>query len=233
MIDRAATLPQLETEVAMSLKTAVDLWDRKWATVAGRADFLEPHPEVSALLPELKSRGARTALDLGCGVGRHALFLAEGGLDVVAVDGSAAGLKVLRETAAARSLTVEPRQADGGSLPFPDCAFDFVLSWDVIYHGNLGDVGRRLAEVWRVLRPGGLFQGTMLPSRNSNYGVGRLVAPGTFVVDGDEHHSLPHFYCDVMTLVALFSGFEILRLGQHQKRKPGSWHWNIIAERSS
>jgi tellurite methyltransferase len=103
----------------------------------------------------------------------------------------------------------------------------------VIYHGNLGDVGRRVAEIWRVLKPGGLFQGTMLPRRNNNYGVGRLVAPGTFVVDGDEHHSQPHFYCDTTTLLALFSGFEILRLSQHQKRKAGSWHWNVIAERSS
>jgi hypothetical protein len=34
---------------------------------------------VIALLPELKARGARTALDLGCGVGRHALLLAEHG----------------------------------------------------------------------------------------------------------------------------------------------------------
>jgi hypothetical protein len=41
-----------------------------------------------------------------------------------------------------------------------------VLSWNVIYHGTLGDVGRRLAEIWRVLKPGALYQGTMLPTRN-------------------------------------------------------------------
>lgn len=186
-----------------------------------------------ALLPLLMSRGARTALDLGCGVGRHSLFLAEAGLRVLAMDSSATGLEVLRETAAARRLTLELRQADADSLPFPESSFDFVLSWDVIYHGDLGDVGRRLAEIWRVLKPGGLFQGTMLPSRNSNHGVGRLVAPGTYVVEGDEHHWQPHFYCDLATLVALFSGFEILRLTQHQKGKPGSWHWNVVAERSS
>jgi tellurite methyltransferase len=217
----------------MSSEAAVESWNRKWASEPGRANFLEPHPEVMALLTELKSRGARTALDLGCGVGRHSLILAEAGLSVVAVDSSATGLEVLRETAAAKSLTLELRQADADSLPFQDSSFDFVLCWDVIYHGDLGDVGCRLAEIWRVLRPGGLFQGTMLPSRNSNYGVGRLVAPGTFVVDGDQHHWQPHFYCDLATLVALFSGFEILRLSQHQKRKPGSWHWNIVAERSS
>jgi SAM-dependent methyltransferase len=215
----------------MLSKTAVESWNRQWATDVGRADYLEPHPEVLAIPPELKSRSARTALDLGCGVGRHSLFLAEAGLDVVAMDSSATGLEVLRETAAARNLTLELRQADIDSLPFCDSTFDFVLSWDVIYHGNLGDVGRRIAEIWRVLRPGGLFQGTMLPLRSRNYGIGRLVAPGTFVVDGDEHHWQPDFYCDQPTLVALFSGFEIFRLSQHVKRRPGSWHW-IIAERS-
>jgi tellurite methyltransferase len=220
-------------EMSMVSATTIESWNRRWATDEGRADFLVPHPEVVALLPELKSRGARTALDLGCGVGRHSKFLADAGLDVEALDASATGLEVLRQTAAARNLALEIRQADADSLPFPEATFDFVLSWDVIYHGNLGDVGRRIAEIWRVIKPGGLFQGTMLPRRNNNFGVGRLVAPGTFVVDGDEHHSQPHFYCDATTLFALFSGFEILRLSQHQKRKPGSWHWNVIAERSN
>jgi 2-polyprenyl-3-methyl-5-hydroxy-6-metoxy-1,4-benzoquinol methylase len=106
------------TEVAMSSKAAVESWNRRWATDAGRADYLEPHPEVVALLPELRSRGARTALDLGCGVGHHSLFLAEAGLDVVAMDSSATGLEVLRETAAARNLTLELRQGDADTRGF-------------------------------------------------------------------------------------------------------------------
>jgi hypothetical protein len=44
-------------------------------------------------------------------------------------------------------------------------------------------VGRRLAEIWRVLKPGALYQGTMLPTRNINYGRDRAVASDTFVVD--------------------------------------------------
>jgi len=40
----------------------------------------------------------------------------------------------------------------------------------------------------------------------------------------------PHFYCDAATLVALFAGFELLSLKQQPQRKPGSWHWHIIAE---
>jgi hypothetical protein len=72
----------------------------------------------------------------------------------------------------------------------------------------------------------------MLPMRHNDYGVGRLVAPGTYVVDDCEDRGHAHFYCDVPTLIALFSGFDILNLTQHEKRKPGSWHWNVIAERA-
>jgi tellurite methyltransferase len=216
--------------MAMPLTTAIDAWDKRWATVEGRADWLDPAPDVIALLPELKARGTRTALDLGCGVGRHALFLAEHGLIVEAIDGSAAGLKFARETAQARGVSLGLQQATADALPFDEGSFDFVLSWNVIHHGSLGDVGRRLAEIWRVMKPGALYQGTMLPTRNINYGRGRTIAPDTFVVDGSERGH-PHFYCDAATLVALFAGFELLSLTQQLHRKPGSWHWHIIAER--
>jgi len=215
----------------MQTGTAIDAWDKRWATDTGRADWLDPHPAVVALLPELKARGARTALDLGCGVGRHALLLAESGLAVEAFDGSATGLEIVRGAAAARGLSIGFAHGNADALPYADGAFDFVLSWNVIYHGTLGDAGARIAEIWRVLKPGGLYQGTMLPTRNSNYGLGRRVAPDTFIVDGAEERGHPHFYCDAPVLVSLFSGFELLSLTQTQQKKPGSWHWNIVAER--
>ena len=212
--------------------SAIDSWEQRWGTEEGRADWIDAHPAVVALLPELKARGARSALDLGCGVGRHALLLAENGLQVEAFDGSETGLAVLRETAASRGLKLGVRHGNADALPYADGAFDFVLSWNVIYHGTLGDTGSRIAEIWRVLKPGGLFQGTMLPPRNVNFGIGRLVAPGTFVNDGpDEERAHPHFYCDAATLVSLFSGFDLLSLSQSEQTKSGSWHWNILAER--
>jgi tellurite methyltransferase len=123
------------------------------------------------------------------------------------------------------------RQGTADALPFGDGSFDFVLSWNVIHHGSLGDVGRRLAEIWRVMKPGGLCQGTMMPTRNINYGQGRTVAPDTFVRDRAEESGHPHFNCDAATLVALFAGFELLSLKQQLQREPGSWHCHVIAER--
>jgi tellurite methyltransferase len=96
---------------------------------------------------------------------------------------------------------------------------------------TVSDVGRRLAEIWRVLKPKALYQGTMLPTRNINYGRGRTVAPDTFVRDRAEERGHPHFYCDAATLVALYAGFELLSLKQQLQRKPGSWHWHVMVER--
>src|SRR6266850_851008 len=57
----------------------------------GRADWLAPHPAVAALVPVLKARGTQHVLDLGCGVGRHALLFAKHGFAVEGIDGATAG----------------------------------------------------------------------------------------------------------------------------------------------
>ena len=207
--------------------TAVEAWDERWATPEGRADWLEPHPAVAAMVPVLKACGAQHALDLGCGVGRHALLFAERGFAVEAIDGAGAGPDFAGREAVARGLRLSLRRADVDALPFADASFDYVLSWNVIFHGTLGDVGRRLAEIWRVLKPGGLYQGT---KRDAQFGRGRPVAPDTFI-RGSDAKAHPHYYCDLAGLAALFAGFELLSLTQEEQRRPGSWHWHILAER--
>jgi hypothetical protein len=51
------------------------------------------------------------------------------------------------------------------------------------------------------------------------------------VVDGDDDRGHPHFYCDARTVIDLFAGFDVLRLAQVEQRKPGSWHWHLLAEK--
>ena len=157
------------------------------------------------------------------------------GFDVEAID-SLAGPAVVRETAAARGLPVSLRQGLADALPFPAAGFDYVLSWNVIHHGTLGDLGRRLGEIWRVSRPAGLLQATVLSIRDANYGIGRAIAPDTFVIDRVEQKGHPHCYCDAATLVGLLAGFDLLTLSQQlQERRParttGTSSPNVAAER--
>ena len=72
--------------------------------------------------------------------------------------------------------------------------------------------------------------GTMLSKRDAQFGRGRPVAPDTFI-RGSDPKAHPHYYCDLAALATLFAGFELLSLTQQEQRRPGSWHWHILAER--
>jgi SAM-dependent methyltransferase len=213
--------------------TAHHHWDKQWQTEEGRAEWLEPDPGVFAFARERFEKGDRFALDLGCGVGRHALALAGIGFETSAMDGSPAGLEALSNAAVERGLDIDGRLAEMTALPYEDDAFDYVLAFNVIYHGDPDIVQGAVAEIVRVLKPGGHFQGTMLSKRNRNFGIGREIAPDTFVNEGVADKAHPHFYCNAAELITLFKDFDLLSLEDRQHAKPGSWHWHIIAERTN
>src|SRR3546814_18445996 len=73
------------------LETAHRAWNDQWQSDAGRADWLEPDIDVAAVVPLLRTRGARSVLALGCGVGRHAFFLAAARAAVPGLDARAPG----------------------------------------------------------------------------------------------------------------------------------------------
>lgn len=217
--------------MAARTDTAHLAWNERWKTDQGRADWLTPEPDVQAAAEAAYARGARTALDLGCGVGRHALMLAEIGYRTAALDGAQAGLDELTGQAAARGLEIDAQPGLMTELPFEDACFDYVLAFNVIYHGAPDIVAGAVSEIRRVLKPGGLYQGTMLSKRNVNCGQGTEIAPNVWVREGDDDKDHPHFYCSAAELAALFEGFELWTLEDRLHRKPGSWHWHLTAER--
>jgi 2-polyprenyl-6-hydroxyphenyl methylase / 3-demethylubiquinone-9 3-methyltransferase len=94
-------------------------------------------------------------LDVGCGGGLLAEEFARLGCAVTGVDPSSESLKVARTHARAEALDIEYREATGEELPFGDGEFPAVYCCDVLEH--VDDVGRNIAEIARVLEPGGVF----------------------------------------------------------------------------
>ena len=95
----------------------------------------------------------RRILDLGCGAGFLANYLAARGHQVSGLDADAESLEVAR--AYDRTACVDYRRGDACALPFPDGAFDVVCAMDLLEH--VEDPARLVAEAARVLAPGGTF----------------------------------------------------------------------------
>lgn len=140
-------------------------WDQHYAAAAN-VEFA-PEPllvQVADLVP------AGKALDLACGCGRNALYLAGLGWRVTAVDRSANGLRWLRERAA--GLKIDIRQADLERGEFSIVPDSYDLICDVLY------LQRSLFDPIRDgIRPGGIFAAALLlrqPGRDSPF----RLAPG-------------------------------------------------------
>ena len=220
-------------ESVAALDTAHQAWDEMWRTEAGRKDWIEVEKDVRDLEKQLGSMDVSRILDLGCGVGRHSIFFASKGYRVFAIDASIKAVEFTHDSAQKAGVALTVSESPMTTLPFTDDYFDYVLAWNVIYHGDPATVRTTLAEIARVLRPQGIFQGTMLTKRNAYYGKGTKVAPDTYVTDEEDEKKHAHFYCNAGELAALLYNFEILSLHQEEQLKPGSYHWHFAAERIS
>jgi len=206
-------------------------WDTAWATAEGRADWLEPEPAVRQTTELLSRRNARDVLDIGCGVGRHALFLAQQGFNVTAIDLSPAGLDFVRESAAAAGREIALRVSAFDELHFADASFDYALAWNVIYHGDGAALERAVTEARRVLRPGGIFQATLLSKRHYKYGQGIEISPNTFVVPEEGEKGHPHYYANETEARALLCGFRLLELSDRTQRFDDDFHLEFLVEK--
>jgi SAM-dependent methyltransferase len=206
-------------------------WDERWQSEKGRSDWIDPEAFVIETIAFLKECGVQTVLDLGCGIGRHAILLAKSGFNVHAVDASPTAVEYVTRQANKFDVDIQTKIAEMTHIPFENNTFDYLLTWNVIYHGDLSIVLRSLSEILRVLKPGGLFQGTMLSKRNTEVETGTCIAKDTYINGERFEKRHPHFYCNAADLVSLLNGFEPLILKDNEHRRKGSYHWHFLAEK--
>lgn len=113
-------------------------------------------------------RGKRV-LEVGVGLGTDFVRFVRAGAEATGVDLTEAAVAAVRQRLALEGMDADLRVADAEKLPFGDGAFDLVYSWGVLHHTP--NTRRALAEVRRVLRPGGEAR-IMLYSRRSWVALG-------------------------------------------------------------
>jgi SAM-dependent methyltransferase len=124
-------------------------WDRRWVE-----ERSEPSPTPSEfLVAEVAGLSPGTALDLACGAGRHAVWLARQGWRVTGVDFSAIALGMARALAADAAVSVEWIEADVVTWRPPTDGYDLVC----VLYLQLPAPERRsaLANAAAAVRPGG------------------------------------------------------------------------------
>lgn len=195
-----------------------DAWERSYRN---RDNFVfYPHEEVIRFvarhirkrvgLTEFSDASplARTAriLDLGCGIGRHVLYLRELGLSAYGIDLSESALEVARTWASAKGLTQTTDlfvQGDIRQLPWPDDHFQFAVS-----HGVLDSMPFEIArtaclELSRKMSNGGLFYCDLVSGDDS------LHAPeycGEEIVKTRHELDTVQSYFNMHRIEALFDG---------------------------
>lgn len=176
-----------------------------WAPLYDACTWLATFGQMSGVrkstVKAARLKAGEAVLDVGCGTGDLTLRAARR----VGADGRAAGIdaspdmiKIAGRKAAKRGRDIDYRVAPIEDLPFQDGEFDAALSSFMIHHLPDDLKVRGLAEVRRVLRPGG-----------------RLVAvdlkPGGGIVGFLSHlmgHRLPKDYAEQLRSIISEAGFE-------------------------
>ncbi len=135
----------------------LELGGAEWFEAVERNRYAR-EPMIHAVAQFTRHRGARL-LEVGVGAGTDHLQWARAGCDCTGVDLTDAAIETTRRRFALHGLRSELRRVDAESLPFDDGAFDLVWSWGVIHHAERPE--RIVAEIRRVLAPGGEFRGMM------------------------------------------------------------------------
>ena len=128
-----------------------ETWDARYAR--GGYSSAAPHELLISLVEKLP---AGTALDLACGAGRHAIFLAENKWRVTAVDNSKAGIEIAGRRAREKNLEIDFRVADLEKNEFriEENAYDLIGDFYYLQRGLF-------APMKKGVRPGGIIVSTI------------------------------------------------------------------------
>lgn len=206
-------------------------WEKYYMTLRQLPDRMKQLvPFVVEALPTFKLCRIKHVLDLGCGAGRHCVYLAKNNFDVVGVDVSGSALRLAKKWALEENLkNVTFTQASMTNIPFSDCHFDAVVSISVIHHALKRDIIKTINEIYRILKRNGLFLTNLTSVKDPRYGAGEKVEASTFktleAFEEKRFKELHHYFTkqQVYKLLARFSKAEIELL----KDKPH--YWKIMA----
>ncbi|MFX1329439.1 MAG: class I SAM-dependent methyltransferase [Promethearchaeota archaeon] len=178
--------------------------------------FIEPHPEMERITKIFQERGVRRILDLGCGTGRHLIFLSKKGFEVYGMDASSKALEIAREWLNEENLELNLiLNRIEHKFPYEDSFFDAIISIQVIHHNLMKDITFTVNEISRILKPKGIIYITF-PKLE---GTSRLeewelkeIEKGTYIPQAGKEKGLPHHFFTIDEIHQVFNSYNLLEI---------------------
>ncbi len=207
----------------------------EWNQILQREEYKPEKPAeiVVNLASILEERKAKRILDIGCGAGRHVIYLAERGFESCGADISETGLKLTKKKLRSRKLEVEIIRCDMTSIPCVHSCFDVAICVNAIYHQKLKEIQETISEIHRILKKKGLLLANFHSKRSSKYGEGIKVEENTFMQKNGPEKGVIHHFVDENELRELLGNFEIVDLEAREKMISSYLrsHFIVLAEK--
>ncbi|MBU3186332.1 class I SAM-dependent methyltransferase [Clostridium estertheticum] len=185
-------------------------WEQEWDKIyktQGEVQ-IDVLPTVRVATDVFKKYGCKSIMDLGCGTGRHSIYLAQQGFKVYATDVSDTGLEITKLKAEKLNLdNIKFKKHDMRDITFETNSFDGVLCVWTTGHGSLDDSRRNVSEIYRVLKPNGVVVIDYVSKDDGNYGKGKEIEKDTFIDNVEGEENIPHHYTTIDELKELYSNF--------------------------
>jgi ubiquinone/menaquinone biosynthesis C-methylase UbiE len=173
-------------------------------------------PQIVEILKEYE---IKKVLELGCGAGRHVVYLAKMGFEVYGIDIAKYGIKIARKWLREENLKAKLKVGDiYKKLPYKDNFFDAIICIRTLNHGKIEWIRRAIKEMYRILKPNGYVFVTVHKHRGKKhipkeklYGI-KWIAPRTYIILGGPEKGIPHYRFNKKILISEFKkvGFKIL-----------------------
>jgi len=192
-----------------------------WEELHTRPRFLPRFPSEEVvrfvfgqLAHESEKRATLSVLDLGCGGGRHSVFLAREGFKVTAVDFSLTGLASLEQWLANEGLAARVVHADVRKLPFEDASFDAAIAYASLYYLDFSGMTCAASELRRVLKPGAHALVVTRTTDDTRSTLGTRIDAHSVLIESDKTNERGMKMCFLARseVPAVFAGFSALTL---------------------
>ena len=210
-------------------------WQELWhdPKIRERWEAMPPLPEVVEMADRLERKKRRRVLDIGCGLGRHTVYLAARGFGVTATDHAPAAIEACRGNLEEAGLAATMVDLEMAEFPWPASAFDGVVASNVIHHADLATLRGIIASITRGLADGGYLVWVTPTPRHFGCGQGREIEPGTWVGSDAPDGDLPHHYSTEAEVRELLQAYEILRIEEREypDEQGSRFHWRVLARK--